>query len=198
MRIVGGRFRSRPLAAPRSNATRPTSDRVREALFNILTHRLGTASNPEAPLAGHRVLDLFAGTGALGLEALSRGADFCLFVETDATTRGLIRQNCEQLGVLRQIQIYRRSATSLGPRPKNISPFSLIFADPPYGQGLAEQALLAARKEQWLAQGALIVLEEHKHSDATLPPAFTQLDRRLYGDTALTLFTCHQTGPDKK
>src|SRR5438876_8804733 len=133
MRIVGGQFRGRPLAAPAHEGTRPTSDRVREAIFNILAR--GT---PGFGLAGSRVLDLFAGTGALGLEALSRGAAYCLFVEQEADARALIRRNVEALVLTGVTKIFRRDAAALGPAGRN-GGFSLAFLDPPYGHGLAEQ-----------------------------------------------------------
>src|SRR5450432_1297504 len=134
MRIVGGRLRGRALAAPQSAAIRPTADRLREALFNILLHAYGD------PVTDARVLDLFAGTGALGLEAMSRGAAFVLFVDEGAEARALMRENVATLGLGGTTRIFRRDATKLGPaRP--IEPFTLTFLDPPYGHGLAEQAL---------------------------------------------------------
>src|SRR5688572_33512066 len=129
MRIVAGRFRGASLATPKGQDIRPTSDRVREAAFNILAHGL------EADIAGARVLDLFAGTGAFGLEALSRGAAFALFVEDDLAARSAIRTNAERLGVLGRTRIFRRDATDLGPIG-NVAPFDLVFSDPPYRQGL--------------------------------------------------------------
>ena len=180
MRIVGGRFRGRPLAAPSGHHTRPTSDRVREAAFNILTH--GTEG---LELEGARVLDLFAGTGALGLEALSRGAAYCLFVEDNADARGIIRENIEALGQTGASKLWRRDATKLGPAAP-MPPFQLLFADPPYGKGLGELALQAAADGGWLAPGAVCVLEEHADAGPpVLPAAYTLLDRRGYGDTAL-------------
>jgi len=130
MRIVGGRLRGRALAAPKSQAIRPTADRLRESLFNILTHAYGD------PITGARVLDLFAGTGALGLEAVSRGAAFALFVDDGAEARALLRQNVETLSLAAIARIFRRDATKLGPAHP-VEPFSLVFLDPPYGKGLA-------------------------------------------------------------
>ena len=134
MRIVGGEFRGRPLATPRSNAIRPTTDRTREAVFNVLAHRFADR------LEGARVLDLFAGTGALGLEALSRGASYCVFIEELAEGRGLIRDNVEAFGLTGRTKIFRRDATGLG-EAGTLAPFGLVFADPPYGKGLGERAL---------------------------------------------------------
>ena len=177
MRIVGGRFRGRPLATPSDEATRPTSDRVREAIFNILEHGICDLALP-----GARVLDLFAGTGALGLEALSRGAAFCLLVEEEAEGRALIRRNVEALGLTGVTKIFRRDATELGPAGRN-GEFSLAFLDPPYGQGLAERALASAAAGGWLAAGAVAVVEERKGAAVALPGGFTALDRRIWGDT---------------
>src|SRR5256714_10023965 len=153
MRIVGGRLRGRALAAPKSQAIRPTADRLRESLFNILIHAYGD------PITGARVLDLFAGTGALGLEALSRGAAFVLFVDDGAEARALLRQNVEVLGLAAVMRIFRRDATKLGPAHP-VEPFSLAFLDPPYGKGLAEQALASAREGGWLTDGVLVVVED--------------------------------------
>src|SRR5207245_2308460 len=140
MRIVGGRLRGRALAAPKSQAVRPTADRLREALFNILAHAYGD------PITGARVLDLFAGTGALGLEALSRGAQFALFVDDGAEARALLRENVAALGLGGVTKIFRRDATRLGPAHP-VEPFSLVFLDPPYSKGLAEKALVSARAD---------------------------------------------------
>src|SRR6188768_4529521 len=153
MRIVGGRLRGRALAAPKSQAIRPTADRLRESLFNILTHAYGD------PVTGARVLDLFAGTGVLGFEALSRGAAFALFVDDGAEGRALLRQNVEALGLAAVSKIFRRDATKLGPAHP-VEPFSLAFLDPPYGKGLAEKALASMREGGWLTEDALIVVEE--------------------------------------
>ena len=134
MRIVGGRLGGRTLAGPKSQAIRPTSDRLRESLFNILAHAHGD------PVTGARVLDLFAGTGALGLEAMSRGAAFTLFIDDGAQARALIRQNVEALGLGGITRIFRRDATRLGAAHPN-EPFGLVFLEPPYRKGLAEKAL---------------------------------------------------------
>mgnify|MGYP001210815611 CR=1 FL=1 len=181
MRIVGGRLRGRALLSPRDRATRPTSDRVREALFNILAHGIADFS-----FAGVRVLDLFAGTGALGIEALSRGAAYCLFVEASAETRGLIRENVETLSLIGQTRIYRRDATALGP-VGSAGTYALAFADPPYGKGLAERALGAARHGGWLAPGAIAVVEESAVAGFAAPEHFTTISRRIYGDTEVVV-----------
>jgi 16S rRNA (guanine966-N2)-methyltransferase len=181
MRIVGGRLRGRALATPGDERIRPTSDRVREAVFNILVHGV-----PGFALEGARVLDLFAGTGALGLEALSRGAAYCLFVEEDAGARALIRRNVEAFGLTGVTKIFRRDATNLGPAGRN-GGFSLAFLDPPYGQGLAERALASAAEGGWLAPGAVAVIEERKDTAVALPPLLVEVDRRTWGDTQVVL-----------
>ncbi len=181
MRIVGGKFRGRAITPPEHDGVRPTSDRVRESIFNILAHgiegfRLGNA----------RVIDLFAGTGALGLEALSRGAQYCLFVEDGAETRALIRDNVEALGLTGATKIFRRDATSLGPAGA-MAPFDLAFLDPPYGQGLGERALASLKDGGWLVPGAVIVWEERANSLTPWPDGFTERDRRVYGDTQVAI-----------
>jgi 16S rRNA (guanine966-N2)-methyltransferase len=178
MRIVGGQFRGRPLAAPADDRTRPTSDRVRESVFNILGHGIPDFEG----LDGAKVLDLFAGTGALGLEALSRGATFCLFVEEEAEARALIRRNVEALGLTGVTKIFRRDATDLGPAGRNEG-FGLVFLDPPYGQGLAERALASAAAGSWLTPGAIAVIEERKGTAVALPAGFISLEQRSWGDT---------------
>jgi 16S rRNA (guanine966-N2)-methyltransferase len=176
VRIVGGRLRGRALAAPKSQAIRPTADRLRESLFNILIHAY------DDPLDGARVLDLFAGTGALGIEALSRGAAFALFVDDGVEARALLRGNVETLGLGGTSKVYRRDATRLGPAHP-MEPFSLVFADPPYGKGLAEKALASARDGGWLSPGALAIIEEATATSFTAPPGFAELERRAYDDT---------------
>jgi 16S rRNA (guanine966-N2)-methyltransferase len=178
MRVVGGRLRSRPIAGPKTDSLRPTADRLREALFNILMHAYGD------PVTGARVLDLFAGTGALGIEAVSRGAAFVLFVDDGVEARSLLRNNTEALGLGGTTRIFRRDATKLGPAHP-LEPFSLAFLDPPYGKGLAEKALVAAREGSWLKLEALIVVEEAVASSFTAPDGFEELERRQYDDTEL-------------
>ena len=176
MRVVGGNLRGRALASPKSAAIRPTADRLRELLFNILLHAYGD------PVAGARVLDLFAGTGALGIEALSRGAAFALFVDQSAEARALLRENVTALGLGGTSRIFRRDATKLGPAHP-LEPFSLAFLDPPYGQGLAQAALSSALAGGWLLPGALVVVEETTKAKFAAPAEFTELERRAYDDT---------------
>jgi 16S rRNA (guanine966-N2)-methyltransferase len=177
VRIVGGSLRGRTLATPADAHIRPTSDRVREAIFNILAHGIAGFS-----LQGAKVLDLFAGTGALGLEALSRGAGSCLFVEEDADARALIRRNVEAFGLTGVTRIFRRDATDLG-LAQSRGGHALAFLDPPYGMGLAERALIAAATGGWLADGAVAVVEERKGAMRALPQGFAEIDRRAWGDT---------------
>jgi 16S rRNA (guanine966-N2)-methyltransferase len=185
MRIVGGRFRGRTLAGPRSDAIRPTSDRLRESLFNILAHAYGL------PQPQTRVLDLFAGTGALGLEAISRGAPSALFVENSVEGRGIIRTNIEALGLTGVARILRRDATALG-RAGTIAPFQLVFCDPPYGKGLGERALDSAAGGGWLAPDALCVLEERVDVEVALAPGFERLEQREAGDSRLVFTSWRQ------
>ena len=183
MRIVSGKHRGRTLSAPKSQAIRPTADRLRESLFNILTHSYGD------PVEGARVLDLFAGTGALGIEATSRGAAFTLFVDNGAEARALLRNNVEALGLGGVTKVYRRDATNLGPAHP-VEPFSLAFLDPPYGKGLAEQALASLRDGGWLTPGALLVVEEAKAAAFAAPDGFEELERRAYDDTEFVFLRC--------
>ena len=177
MRIVAGRFRGKPIIAPEGQGTRPTSDRARQAVFNILEHA------PWSPgLADLRVIDLFAGSGALGLEALSRGAAFCLFVETDAAARGAIRENVEAMGLFGATRVHRRDATDLGAKPMSDGPpFDLAFLDPPYGKGLGEASLAKLAEGGWLAPEALVVLEKGTAEAAPAVAGFESLDARDYG-----------------
>ena len=177
MRIVSGQYKGKTIAAPEGQATRPTSDRAREAVFNILEHA------PWAPpLKGARVLDLFAGSGALGLEALSRGAAFCLFVETDESARGAIRDNVEALHLYGCTRIHRRDATDLGPRPSSAGPpFDLVFLDPPYAKGLGERALAELVAHGWLQPGAALVFERGESERDIHPAGFDLIDERRYG-----------------
>ncbi len=176
MRVGGGKLRGRTLAGPKSQAIRPTADRLRESLFNILVHAYGD------PITGARVLDLFAGTGALGIEALSRGAAFALFVDDGAEARALLRENVASLGLGGVSRIFRRDATKLGPAHP-LEPFSLAFLDPPYGRDLAAKALASARAGGWLVPDALIVVEEAAKARFTAPEGFNELERRDYDDT---------------
>lgn len=176
MRIVGGRWRGRSLAGPKTDAIRPTSDRLRESLFNVLQHGYDDA------IEGARVLDLFAGTGAMGLEALSRGASFALFVDEGSEARSLIRENVEALGLGGTTRLFRRDATRMGAAAPN-APFSLVFCDPPYGKDLAPKALSACAEGGWLNPGALVVVEEAQGAALTLPAGFSEIERREYGET---------------
>jgi 16S rRNA (guanine966-N2)-methyltransferase len=181
VRIVSGNFRGKVLAAPKGDATRPTSDRARQAIFNILEHAAWSKGVRDA-----RVIDLFAGSGALGFEALSRGAAFCLFVETDEAARGAIRENVDALspngGLFGVTRVHRRDATDLGVRPGGDGPaFDLAFLDPPYAKGLGEMALMKLAAGGWLAPGAIIVFERGAGEPDFSVPGFEPLDARDYG-----------------
>ncbi|ULO22584.1 16S rRNA (guanine(966)-N(2))-methyltransferase RsmD [Methylocystis sp. SB2] len=176
MRIVGGALRGRALSGPRSQAIRPTSERLRESVFDILAHRFGD------PVSGANVVDLFAGAGALGLEAVSRGAARALFVDDGAEARALLRANIEALGLGGVTRIFRRDATKLGAAPAGET-FSLAFLDPPYGKDLATQALIALVDGGWLAPDAIVVVEESAKAQINLPPNLLREDERRYGDT---------------
>lgn len=179
MRIIAGQFRGRALASvgkgDRAAHLRPTTDRVRESLFSVLTHL--------DVIGGARVLDLFAGTGALGLEALSRGAAHVTFVDDGRVATGLIRQNIALTNCAGQTKLIKRDATRLG--ACSGAPFDLVFIDPPYGQGLGTRALEVVQAGGWLAPGALVVLEENTPMQA--PEGFEVLNTRKYGDTHVTL-----------
>lgn len=177
MRIVGGTLKGRTLHGPPKQATRPTSDRVREAIFNILLHGL-----PEFELGGSRVLDLFAGTGAIGFEALSRGARFCQFVEENPEARAIIRRNAEELGLIGRCKIWRRDATALGPCAPQ-PPFGLVIADPPYGKALGEAAAVAVVDGGWMAPAGVLVLEESAKAAFGPPSSLRLVDERIYGHT---------------
>lgn len=184
MRIIGGRYKGTRLAAPGAQGggkahLRPTSDRIRESIFNLLEH------GDYPPIEDARVLDLFAGTGALGLEALSRGAARAIFIDDGPVARGLIRQNIETLGVIGETKLWRRDATQLGPRRGE--PYSLIFVDPPYAQGHGQQAIASALAGGWIAPGAVVVLEEAAGITIEPPPGLEEADRRTYGETAITI-----------
>jgi 16S rRNA (guanine966-N2)-methyltransferase len=182
MRIVAGKFRGKALLSPTDESIRPTSDRAREAMFNILASRIGVN------LDGLKVLDLFAGTGALGLEALSRGAASAVFVDIGAEARGIIRDHIEAFGAGGIAKLLRRDATELG-LAGTMGPFDLVFLDPPYGKGLGEKALTSLAAGNWLAKDATIVLEEGADVTLDLPPGFEVNDRREYGAAAVHFIT---------
>ena len=180
MRVVGGRLKGRVLHAPASRAIRPTSERLRESIFDILAHR-------HDAVEGARVVDLFAGSGALGIEALSRGAAFALFVDNGVEARALLRANVEVLGLGGVTRIWRADATRLGKAPAG-PPFTLAFLDPPYDKGLADPALAALCEGGWLAADALVVVEEAAKAEIAAPPALELVDERVYGETRIAFF----------
>ena len=176
MRIVSGRLKGRPISAPKGRGTRPTANRTRESLFNILAH-----ADWAPPLLGARVIDLFAGSGALGLEAMSRGAAFCLFVEKNADALSAIGKNIETLQLGNVTRLYRRSATSLGDLPENIgAPFDVAFLDPPYHKGLVAPCLNSLKDGGWLAKDTLAIVETGAAEEMELA-GWDHLDERIYG-----------------
>jgi 16S rRNA (guanine966-N2)-methyltransferase len=191
MRIVAGTFRGRPLVAPKGQSTRPTADRTRQALFNVLEHA------PWSPgLDGARVMDVFAGSGALGLEAMSHGADFCLFVDRDDAARAAIGANVGMLKLGDRTGIDRRDATTLSPRTATDGgPFDLAFLDPPYGKGQGEAALARLLAGGWLAADALAVLERGVADPAPTPEGFVLLDERTWGAARLSFLRASPAAP---
>lgn len=182
MRIVGGQFKGRRIVAPAGRATRPSTDRLRENLFNILEHRDGG-------LVGARVLDLFAGSGAFGIEALSRGAKFALFVDTNAQARGAIRENIEALGLAGQTRLFRREAKDLGPIPANIgTPFDLVFLDPPYAETDVDAAITSVLDGGWSHSESIYVIERGTADPPLRTQRLTLTDQRRYGDSYLFFY----------
>ena len=183
MRIIGGKFSGRQIIAPKGWVARPTTDRTRESLFNILSAR------EDFTFEKARIIDLFAGSGALGIEALSRGADWCLFVETDAGARGAIRQNIEALELFGATRIHRRSAAALGAKPAGDGEaFNLAFLDPPYHKDLCGPAMQGLDQGGWLAPSALVVAEQGKDEPPASVAAFEECDRRQYGAAQIGIY----------
>lgn len=182
MRIVGGKYRGRSIVSPKTENIRPTKDRTRESIFNILEHSYSEL------LEDGRMLELFAGTGAVGIEALSRGCAFVLFVEQSIEGRGLLRQNTDNLSLQGCTKIFKRDATKLGPLSK-FEPFTILFADPPYGQGLGEKAIKSAVENGWMDDQALVILEEHSDIEPNLDDRFTQIDKRPFGETNIWFYS---------
>lgn len=182
MRIVGGKFKGRAIKTPEGSNTRPTSDRARESIFNVLVH-----AEWAPPLEGARVIDAFAGSGALGFEALSRAAAFCLFVENDSAARGCIRDNVETFQLFGATRIHRRSAVDLGPKPAGVgAPFDLVFLDPPYAYNLVPPALDQLVRGAWITREALAVAETSSDEEALITPGWEKLGERLYGAARVT------------
>jgi 16S rRNA (guanine966-N2)-methyltransferase len=186
MRITGGKLGGRRLITPQDTSVRPTSDRTRQALFNILRHK---DFDMGFTVEGAAVLDLFAGTGALGIEALSQGARWCLLVDDSADSRAIQRENVEALGLTGATRIWRRDATDLGLiGPSAGGPFNLVFLDPPYRQDLIPRALQSLKDGNWLAPNALLVAETES-SEPFEAPGYAIIDERDYGATRLRFLT---------
>ncbi len=179
MRITGGQWRGRQVSVPKGRDIRPTADKVRQAVFNSL-QRYDLPQDAQ-------VLDFFAGTGVLGLEALSRGAQFATFIDTSPAALECCRQNVAALGAEAQTKILKKDSTRLGDTALNYLPATLAFLDPPYRQGFVLPALMVAVKRGWLAAGALCVIECEKDETLYLPEVFALLKRRLYGDTQIVI-----------
>jgi 16S rRNA (guanine966-N2)-methyltransferase len=177
MRIIGGIHRGRALAAPKGKNTRPTSDRVRESIFNILRH----GGWHQGALEDATVLDAFAGTGALGLEALSQGAKHTAFIEREHPAIDFCRDNIEALGETERTTVFTFDATNPIARPLYIEPRTLIFLDPPYGKYLGAESLKGLVGKDWLKEGAVCVLEMSKKIPEIIPAGFTIQDERIYG-----------------
>jgi 16S rRNA (guanine966-N2)-methyltransferase len=180
MRIVGGRLKGRALKSPGSDAIRPTSDRLRETVFNILAHSYGN------PVAGARVIDLFAGTGAMAIEALSRGADFAVLMDQSERACAIIRANFAALGLSGAARILRRDVRKLGAAPRQ-EKFNLALVDPPYGKGLVPPTLKVLRDGGWLGKDALIVIEERAGAEVALPDGFVIRETRRFGVTQVVV-----------
>ncbi|MEM8920610.1 MAG: 16S rRNA (guanine(966)-N(2))-methyltransferase RsmD [Pseudomonadota bacterium] len=186
MRIVSGTLKGRSISTPDGKGTRPTSDRARESIFNVLAH-----ADWAPDLEDARVMDLFAGSGALGFEAISRGASFCLFVETEARARGVIRSNIDAFSLFGNTRIHRRSATDLGPKPAGVgAPFDLAFMDPPYGFDLVDPTLSQLLRGDWLAKNALIIAETGREDTPPSAEDFETLDTRDYGTARIHFLRC--------
>ncbi|MBP2299438.1 16S rRNA (guanine966-N2)-methyltransferase [Azospirillum picis] len=185
VRIVGGKHRGRSLAAPAGRDTRPTTDRTRQAIFNILAH-----ADWAPDLDGAAVVDAFCGTGALGLEAMSRGAAWCGFLDIGRPALDAVRANLAALAEAGNALVLRADATRPPPAPRACT---LAFLDPPYGQGLAPRALDGLLKAGWLADEALAVVEVADRDPLPLPDGIVQVDERRYGDTRVAFLTVRRT-----
>lgn len=185
MRIVGGALKGRTIRAPKGRDVRPTSDRARESIFNILTN-----GKPATDLHGASVLDVFAGTGALGLEALSRGAETALFIDSGGLSLALVKDNAAALGVVKQCQTLKLDASRLGPPPRLLKqPADVAFLDPPYNQGLAMPALISLVRFNWIKSGATVVVETESSAPFDLPPGYELVDSRTYGAALVSFLT---------
>jgi 16S rRNA (guanine966-N2)-methyltransferase len=180
MRIIGGRLKGRALKGPGSDAIRPTSDRLRETIFNILAHSY------DNPVEGAFVIDLYAGTGAMAIEALSRGAVFALMADSSAQACAIIRANTAALNLGGAARILKRDARKLGQAPED-ERFSLAFLDPPYSRGFALPTLVALRDGGWLAKDALVIIEESAKATVDLPEGFVLRETRRLGDTQIAI-----------
>lgn len=190
MRIVGGTHRGRIISAPDGLKTRPTGDRVRESVFNILAHAGWRDGNI---LENACIADVFAGTGALGLEALSRGGEHAVFIEQDLTALRACQSNIESLKETARCQTLKKDALNLGQRPATLKPRTLVFLDPPYGKNLGQQALASLVNGEWLAPGAVCVFEMQRKNPEATPNEFIQHDERSYGVATVRFLSWQKT-----
>ena len=181
MRIVSGQYKGKKLVTPKSDKIRPTSDRTRETIFDVLTHKL------EIEFNGRRVLDLFCGTGALGLEAISRGAEFALFVDKNPEARGIVRRNIEQMNLTGKTKVFGRDIKRMGKPNKKLELFDIVFADPPYNKNLINDTFEACTEDEWIQHDAIIVAEESSNTKIEIPKKFKMLDRRILGETQIII-----------
>jgi 16S rRNA (guanine966-N2)-methyltransferase len=179
MRVIGGKLKGRVLKGPSSDAIRPTSDRLRETIFDIIMHSFADA------IINAKVIDVFAGTGAIAIEALSRGASAATLVDDSAKACALIRQNLAALDLGGMGRLIRRDARKLGASPDG-ELYDFVFLDPPYGKGLIEPSLIALREGRWLKPGTLIVMEEATTQEIRLPSGFLAIKTRVFSDTKIT------------
>lgn len=188
MRVVGGKYGSRILKAPSGDAIRPTSDKLRGAIFNMLWSR--------GVLDSALAIDCFCGTGALGIEALSQGAESCVFVDNARVSFDLAKENAAALKVGGEAEFIFRDATKMGPRPPTIPARTLVFLDPPYRKNLVPQALESLQQGGWLAAEAMCVIEVEKDFVAAFPPGISATDERIYGETKLILAIASSSSPE--
>lgn len=190
MRIVAGIHKGKTLLAPKGHNTRPTSDRVRQAIFNILAH---ATWQTDSIIEQAHVLDVFAGTGALGLETLSRGAAEAIFVESADEARSACLGNIRKLDEETRATCLKADATRLPERATQVPPRTLVFLDPPYDKNLAATALARLAEKNWLDDRAICVVEMRRQSPETPPPGFDILDSRTWGDTRVDFWRWTKT-----
>lgn len=183
MRIISGKHRGRRIAMTEGVDIRPTSGRTREAIFNILVHG-SFGRDGDSPIIGKRVVDIFCGSGGLGLEALSRGAEHVTFIDRNPQSLALARENIEHFKETETTSLIRSDSTQLPPAP---FPCTVAFADPPYDKGMAAPALKSLKANGWLEENALVVLELSSHELLHIPEGYELLDERKYGNSKVLI-----------